>query len=685
MNHAMPKPFDQVRQKLERQYLDVRYEPESGLSKMELEAEFEHHCTKNPDEPVILTRAYQFNLLCSKARIAPDPDDYFIDKLDHHNLMNQAKWKRIADASKNEFSDDSPSVPGLFTTIVDTSHTSPDWSNLLTHGFAGLRDRAASRSGDYYQAVALVYDGAVTLVKRFARIAPESGVAPLAERPPQTFREALQLAYIYNELQEMEGEEIRTMGRFDLLYNHFYLDDLSAGRLTRNQAKELLKYFWIKFFAKTQGKRFGKPFLFGPDVNELSCLSFEVFQEMKVVDPKFHVRLAKRTPPDFLKQVVGCIRSGCSSVVIVNDPAQIDMLCENGKTREDAENYLLIGCYEPAVSGKEMNWSGGAAFNLAKVLEDVLKDAGHSTFDELMSVYIKALDSTFTTIADRSRRQEKLWPQVNPSPFLSGTMDSCMKQGRDVAQGGAKYNTTGCICAGIANAADSLAVIRQLVFEDKLCTLDELKTALAANWKGYEQLRLTARNRVPKWGNNDKRTDEIARQITDFLGERINCEPNARGGVFQAALYAIIVTAKDFGAHTGALPDGRLAGDPLTMNTGASPGLDKNGVTSLINSVTKLNLSQFPSGTVLDIMLHPSATEGAEGDNVLISTIRSHFAKGGMAIQFNIFDADVLRKAQRDPEKYAGLQVRVCGWNVRFNDLSPDEQNIFIAKAENIS
>ena len=236
------------------------------------------------------------------------------------------------------------------------------------------------------------------------------------------------------------------------------------------------------------------------------------------------------------------------------------MLCENGKSLEDANDYLLIGCYEPAIMGKEMNWSGGAALNLAKVVELVLQTNDYNSFDELMDAYIKTVDSIFTTVADRSRRQEYLWPKVNPSPLLSGTMDTCMEQGLDVSRGGAKYNTTGCVCAGIANAADSLMVIKQLVYEEKRCSMTELKAALAANWKGYEQLRYIVKNRVPKWGNNNEQVDSIAVKITDFLGARINHEPNARGGVFQAALYAIIVTAKMFGSHTGALPDGRLAG-----------------------------------------------------------------------------------------------------------------------------
>jgi len=679
----MPMPFGQARKQLERQYLDAEFDPTSGLSKEELVAEVERHRAENPDEPRIITRAWLFRLLCTKARIAVEPDDYFADKLEHHNLLVALRdeWRRAEEGQ--EFGDDPPATSGAWTAILDTGHTCPDWRNLLKCGYPGLRDRAAARSGVFYEAVTMVYDAAIALVGRFAAALPNSAIAALAERPPQTFHEALQLAYLHHELQEMEnGYSVRSMGRFDVLYDHFYTEDLAAGRLTRDQAKELLKYFWVKFFAKTQGKLYGKPFLFGPEANELSYLAFEVYREMHIVDPKLHVRLADRTPRDFFEQVVGCIQAGCTGIVTVNDTAQVEMLHRNGKALEDANDYILIGCYEPAVMGKELNCSGAAGLNLAKLVEMVVGSGPYASFDELMTAYLETLDSQIALAMAKVRREEALWSNVNPSPFLSGTMDSCLESGLDVSQAGAQYNTSGALFAGLANAVDSLAVIKQLVYGEHHCTLSELKAALEVNWEGHGELRLTAQNRVPKWGNNDDRVDCIAVKITDFIGNRINHEPNARGGVFQAAMYAIIDTAKRFGKPTGALPDGRLAGEPLTMNTGATIGMDKKGVTSLINSVTKIDLSQFPNGTVLDIMLHPSVASGPEGVQTICSIIQSHFAQGGMAIQFNIFDAELLREAQRAPEKYASLQVRLCGWNVRFVDLDPAEQEMFITKAE---
>ncbi len=679
----MPRPFDEVRNRLERQYADVKFDPASGLSKDELVEELDRHRADHPDEPRIMTRAWLFHLLCAKARIAVEPDDHFADKLEHHGLLVglREEWRR--EEESREFADDPPAVPGAWRAQLDLGHLCPDWRNLLRYGFTGLRDRAAARSGIFYEAVALVYDAAITLAGRFARELPNTAIAPLAERPPESLHEALQLAYLYHELQEMEdGYSVRSMGRFDQLYHDFYANDLRAGRLNREQAKELLKYFWVKFFAKTQGKLYGKPFLFGPDVNELSYLAFEVYREMQIVDPKLHVRLAERTPRDFFEQVVGCIQAGCTGIVMVNDAGQVEMLRRNGKTLEDASDYILIGCYEPAVMGKELNCSGASAVNLAKAVELVLASGDHASFEELMAAYLGVIDSQIALATEKVRREERLWPEVGPAPLISGTMDSCIERGLDVSQAGATHNTSGCLCLGLANATDSLAAIRQLVYEESQCTLAELRGALAANWRGYEDLRLTAQHGAPKWGNNDDGVDSIAIEITDFLARRINHEPNARGGVFQAALYAILDTAKSYGEQTGALPDGRLSGEPLTMNTGATIGMDKKGVTSLINSVTRIDLSGFPNGTVLDIMLHPSVVDGLDGIQTICSIIQSHFAQGGMAIQFNIFDAELLRDAQRSPEKYANLQVRVCGWNVRFIDLAPAEQEIFITKAE---
>lgn len=679
----MPELFDAGRTHLENQYVDARFDPASGLGKDELGAALARHRADHPNEPHILTKAWLLHFLCSQARLAPEPGDPFVGKLEHHGLALALRREWWQEAGAKEFKGASAGAPGAWTAALDcASHVCPDWARLLEYGAVGLRDRAAGRPEVFHRAVAMVFDGLLALIRRFHARQPSPVLAALAERAPQSLHEALQLAYLYHELLELDGMEVRSMGRFDRLYDPFYRADLAAGRLDRDQAKELLKYFWIKFFAKSQGKRFGKPFLFGPEFSDFSRLAFEAYREMRIVDPKLHIRVGAETPEDFLETVVGCIQDGCTSMVLVNNDRQIEMLCRHGKRHADAADYILIGCYEPAVQGKELNTSGAAGLNLAKGIEPVLAAGDYTSFEALQDAYLRTLDASFTELAERVRRWERLWPAISPTPLLSGTMDSCQARGLDISEAGAEYNTSGCCCVGLADAVDSLAAIEQLVYREKACSLADLRAALAANWEGHEDLRLTALNRVPKWGNNDPQADRFAVWITDFLARRINHEPNARGGVFQAALYGILPTVQQFGKLTGALPNGRRAGEPLAINTGAMVGRDAGGVTSLINSVTKIDLMGFPNGTVLDLMLHPSSAAGAAGMRTIIALIRSHFAQGGMAIQFNLFDAKTLRDAQRHPDRYAGLQVRVCGWNVRFAHLRPEEQDMFIAKAE---
>jgi formate C-acetyltransferase len=679
----MFKPFDQVRARLERQYMDLPFVPESGLDRQGLEEAWANVRAEHADDSRIMLKARLFHLLCTHARLTAEPGDPFVGKVEHHGMLHALRRGWWQEEGKREFANDPPEQPAAWRAQLDcASHICPDWRNLLKYGFTGLRDRAQAGEGVFYEATALVFQGMLELVRRFHALQPSPALAALADGPPKTLHDALQLAYLYNELMELDSMEVRSMGRFDLLYVDFYRADLAAGLLTEESAKELLKYFWIKFFAKTQGKRFGKPFLFGPDANEFSRLAIAAFHEMRVVDPKFHIRIAERTAPDFLEQVLTCIQDGCTSMALVNDERVVETLRRNGRAPADAEDFILIGCYEPAVQGKELNCSGASGLNLAQPVLEALAAGDYPSFNEFLAAYFRILDGHCATIADRVRRWEKLWPRISPTPLLSGTMDSCLERGLDIAEAGAEYNTSGCCCSGLADAVDSLAAVEQLVYRDQRCTLAELRTALADNWEGHGELRLAARHRAAKWGNNDDRADRLAVQITDFLGRRINEEPNARNGRFQAALYGILPTVQSFGKHTGALPDGRRAGETLTVNTGAEVGMDEEGVTSLINSVTKIDLGHFPGGTVLDIMLHPSATAGAEGLQAIAGVLRSHFLKGGLAIQFNIFDAAVLREAQRHPEKYASLQVRVCGWNVHFSNLSTEEQNMFIAKAE---
>ena len=410
----------------------------------------------------------------------------------------------------------------------------------------------------------------------------------------------------------------------------------------------------------------------------------EVYHEMNTVDPKLSVRVTADTPLDFLELAAKNIRDGRNGIVFLNDKIVIQGLVKHGRSREDAENFIPIGCYEPAVLGKEISTSGATHVYLPAIVLQVLRSGKeYSSFEAFKQAYFETMKEDVLLLQQQQCRCEKLWPEVNPSPFLSGSFKRCMETGRDVSQGGVEYNSTGCVISFFAEAVDSLAAVEYLVYRRKLCTLPELREALAADWNGWEPLRMSARNRAPKWGNNDERADQIGREIAEFVSPLVNGQENARGGHLFASLYGQLVVER--GKQIGALPDGRKAGTPVSKNMDACIPMDKNGITSLMNSVLKLDYTAFPCGTCLDLMLHPSAVHGEEGIAVLVAIIRSFIARGGSGLQFNIFDSETLRDAQRHPEKYTKLQVRVCGWNVRFTDLKPEEQNTFIAQAEGIA
>jgi formate C-acetyltransferase len=233
--------------------------------------------------------------------------------------------------------------------------------------------------------------------------------------------------------------------------------------------------------------------------------------------------------------------------------------------------------------------------------------------------------------------------------------------------------------AGLANVCDSLLALKQVVFNEGQFTMETVLNALDRNFENHEPMRQYLLNRVPKWGNNHPEADAFAKQIADYYCSKVHSFTNGRGGACQAALFTLNYAWKG-GQQVGALPDGRRAYESLAPGMGASYGQDKNGVTALINSVTKLDATRLPNGAVLDITLHPTAVHGAEGLDALIALLKTFIAQGGYAVQFNVYDIDTLRVAQQHPENYTTLQIRLTGWSVYFTTLSLDEQNQFIAR-----
>jgi formate C-acetyltransferase len=370
------------------------------------------------------------------------------------------------------------------------------------------------------------------------------------------------------------------------------------------------------------------------------------------------------------------------------------MFARRCKAAEDSCNYVLVGCYEPGIGGREVVASMAADINLAKPLEAAFNSG--RTFDGVRigpdcalpadgaafeREYLRQLDAVVTAALESSRSVERHWFDLNPAPLHSGAFRDCVANARDYSQGGCRYNSSGVDCSGLGTVADSLAAVRYLVDETKAVTMEGLRAALLADWKGLEELRLRARRQAPKWGNNNDAADAVAKRVYDALTRRINSERNGHCGSFQAGLWSIYLDMA-FGKKTAATPDGRRSGDALSRNNVATAGCGKEGPLALMLSNLKLDQAESPDGHIMDIILPMSVTRKPTAAKDIASALATYFKRGGQCIHLNCFDSALLKDATAHPERYPDLQVRVCGWNVRWNDLSPAEKRHFIATAE---
>ncbi|MBI4218588.1 MAG: hypothetical protein HY682_00490 [Chloroflexi bacterium] len=741
--------FERSRDHLFTQFSNTPFDPSTGLAPEALLREVDGFLAAHSDMPRVLQKAHVFRIVVTRAQICVDPADWFVDKLNHGHILrkltlgtyyagrlDEGRW--LGEATRGPLIEGAAwlsrgreiGISVTPTAGLDFGHISPGWENMFAGGLLGLIEETAKARAAlvqpvtpqqlaFYEAVEIVYRGSITLSERLAEQAEKMLLRHPAEAPrlaaiafacrnvparrPRNFHEALQFAWFMHELVEMEGESVRSMGHFDRMFFPFYRADIESGLLSRDQARELIKFFWFKWYSRTEGRENGKNFVFAGQqrdgsevVNDLTYLALEAYEEMNTPDPKLSVRFTPRTPQELYERVADLIRHGHNSFVLMNDEPAVDALVKRGKTIEDARTFLPIGCYEPAVDGKEAACTMNTTVNLAKPIELALHDGKDplsseqvgprtgdprtwETFEQLQNAYFTQLDFILDRIHRHIREGEAEWPRINPSPLIAGTIEGCLAKGKDVGEGGPVYNSVGFVGAGLGDACDSLVALKRAVYEEQRFTMDQVLAAMASNYAGEERMRLYLRNRTPKWGNGQSEADALAKSIADHFCERVHAYRNGRGGRCQAALFSL-TTALTFGHATGALPSGRKAHESLAPGTSAGYGLDMKGVTGLIGSVTKLNFAETPNGSVLDVTLHPTAVRGDDGLAALVSLIKTFFLKGGYALQFNVFDVETLRDAQRHPERYQSLQIRVTGWSVYFNALTREEQEQFILR-----
>lgn len=725
--------FDSDKTEIGMQYKQNNRNNKTGLSPQQLELDCNKIIKENQDKSKAEVKARLFEYILKNGQISICEKDFFADKINHCNIIGRAraKWKADVDNSDMkpllEKNETACSVLA-YTGEVDFSHTVPDWENILTLGVPGLLERIrnnlkrknlSENQSVFYKSCETAYSTILYYMKRLSdealRLSTDNDKMKLLSNtllrlcagPPETLHEAMELTFIFYYLQTfVECVNIRSLGAIDKLYYKFYKNDIESGRYTEQQLRELIRYFLYRFsainaiantpfcicFADKEGKT---------TVNELTYIIIEEYEKLRIIDPKIHVRYSEDIPEDLLDMLIDMIRKGNNSIVFMNDRIIINGLVKIGESFEDAAEYVPVGCYEPTAFRKEVPCSCSGRINIAKAVElavnngfDMMinKNIGVSaenisrvkTFDEFMDLVLAEIKCFIENTIELINGYEQNYIKINPSPVFSATFDECVERGMDAYAGGAKYNNTSINLLGIASAADAVVAIKRAVYDEKLLTLEEFGEILKNNWRDNEKLRLKCKNLYPKFGNNIKEVDEIAAYMIEYAANLINGRKNGRGGIYRCGVFSIDWYAV-FGEKTGASADGRLKGEPLSKNLCAVIGRDRNGVTSLINSVTNIDYEKTPNGAVLDIMLHPSAVSGEDGIAAIKGLIRAFMNAGGLAIQCNVLNPDILKDAQKNPEKYETLQVRLCGWNVYFVNLSRREQDEFIRMAENIT
>ena len=570
----------------------------------------------------------------------------------------------------------------------------------------------AERNADYLETLAAAENDE----NRKAELVKMAAVCRrIPANKPETFHEALQYYWFVHlgVITELNPWDSFNPGRLDQHLYPFYKKETEAGTLTKDEAIELLQAFWVKFNNHPAPPKVGVTALESNTytdfalinvggvktdgsnaVNELSYIILDVIEEMRILQPSSMVQLSKKNPDSFINRAVKITKTGFGQPSIFNTDAIVQELVRQGKSVEDARNGGASGCVESGAFGTEAYILTGY-FNLAKILEITLNN-GHDhrtgkviglktgdprnfkTFGDLMDAYKLQLHYFADIKIKGNNIIEKLFAENLPAPFLSLIIDDCIANGKDYNAGGARYNTSYVQGVGLGSLTDSLTALKYHVFDEKTTTMDEFLKALESNFEGFEELRYKLIYETPKYGNDDDYADDQSRQIFEIFYNSVNGRPTARGGTFRINLLPT-TSHVYFGSVIKALPDGRKAYEPLSEGISPVQGADKNGPTAVIKSASKLDHIRT-GGTLLNQKFAPSFFEDDDSIAKVSQLVRSYFRLDGHHIQFNVVSADTLRDAQKHPEKYRDLIVRVAGYSDYFNDLGEDLQNEIIRR-----
>jgi formate C-acetyltransferase len=657
-----------------------------------------------------------------EARISVEPWDIFADKIDNDDSIEMYRNKFVSEVYENEPDAKRHNEAWAFNQFWagrDFGHVAPDWDRLFTLGLGGIIDEAkqkrATATADkvgFYDTVIDTYSALSDLIMRFASYVDKTTcngkklyncLTWIAQNPPLTLYEVLELSLIYYRVEtSIERDYVRSMGQLDALWEKYYEKDIANG-ISEEENDNLIKAFFLRLNAFKVVANV--PFALGGQTSKrdeaytkFTRHVYKLYSSLKLAYVKAHVRVDGGIPDSYFYDICADIIGGNSSYVFMNDEIIRKGLQRVGISKEDCKEYLVMGCYEPVCTHHEICSTCNSYLSLPRALTFALNNGvepgngefsairtgeldSFKTFEEFVTAVETQLDYVISKVRQYIVFAEENYKKMNFAPLLSGTYADTMESGKDIYEGGMKYNNSGVNLVGIATLVDSLLCIKHFVFDTKQLSLGEFNEILLSNWENNEELRVKCKKYVVKYGNGNTEADALTSRFINFASDRLNGSPNGRGGVFRMGVFSVD-TYMNMARRQPATPDGRRNDEFLSKNLTATVGADKEGISGLIRTLASVDFTKAPNGCVLDFIVHPSVLEGEKGAKILWDIVRAHFANGGFAVHGNVFDKKKLIEAQNNPDKYKNLQVRVCGWNAYFVELTKSEQDVFIANSK---
>ena len=612
------------------------------------------------------------------------------------------------------------------------NHSIRDFAKVLRIGFSGIRKEVEAcmakadiadpdfpRKENFWKAALAICDAGSLLGKRYADRATK--LAAKATDPDEKARlkliattcrrvmnkgartlfEATQSLWLAHVLTCGEDHiNANSIGRMDQILYPYYKADIEADRLTRDEALEIMEELACKMYltydvqAITLG---GKDSEGNNAVNDMSHIILDASRNVGFVRD-LSIRLHKNSPPDFVEHAAEIIARGGGIPFIFNDDCFIKALSDRGIPIEDARDYSPIGCIELTIPGKTNPHAVSGWFNSTKCMELAMFNgldprtgvqlgpetgtlADFDTFDEFFEAYVAQVDYFARRMVYHCNRGELRQRERGPLPCWSTLTDDCIARGRDITDNGALYNYHSICLLGTPNTADAMMALKKLVFEEKRVDPAELLDALRADFEGNEPLREMLLKQAPKYGNDQPEVDELAGRVNDQFINLMDTMRSPLGGRYYVHLFSF-VTHIEFGAHVGALPDGRHAGQPLAYSLSPHPGRDEKGVTAMLKSLSAIPHDRAAAASAAIIEMDPVMLEGEGGVARLAQIIQTAINMGVGQMQYNIVSVERLKQAQADPENYGNISVRVAGYSQMFKLIGKELQDHIIARTK---